>query len=141
MTERREIKGGDEVRLTAAEEEFVRRLAEAYAVPPLSPSRRVAFNAALERRLEQRRRRGRRAPLAGLAAVAALALLVTVRTWTGDQIVQPLPQSASTPRSAAVASLNTPEQALLAMLAEPSAEMDEALPDDYQAIESVFLGS
>ncbi len=141
MTERTEIKGRDEVRLTAAEEEFVRRLADAYAVSPLSPSRRVAFNAALERRLEQRRRRGRRVPLAGLAAVAALALLVTVRTWTGDQIVQPLPQSASTPGTAAVASLHTPEQALLAMLAEPSAETDEALPDDYQAIESVFLGS
>lgn len=123
-----------QLELAPEEAHFVRRLADAYAPRPASPQERVAFRAELDRRIERGRSRPWLPALGGVAA-AGLALALV------------LGQTGSAPAPAPGASLadTSPEEALLALATAGSdtlegEEGDENLPDEYEAIASLFLG-
>ena len=131
--------------------EFVERLASHYAPPPLSPGQRAAWHTALEARLEKRRRR-RTLFVPGLAtatlAAAALVFSLGGRFGLGPSVspVRPAPGvSTEAPRAAAESlesgHLDDWEYYLLAFQPADSEEEEQhdLLPDDYVAIESVFL--
>lgn len=123
--------------LTPEEERFVRRVADVYQSPPLSPARRVAFGRALEERVARaQRRRGGPALVAGaVVAASALLLFAVMRSPEGE----PAPRVALGETAGAGATA-TPEEAILALATESVADRDASLPDDYAAIESLFLG-
>lgn len=129
MTEERT---GADRPLAPEDAEFVRRLAGAYAPRPATPQERVAFRASLDRRLE-RGGRGHWIPVLGGLVAAGFALALVL----GQTVSAPAPGGSFTD--------TTPEEALLA-LATVNADTleeeggDEDLPDDYQAIASLFLG-
>jgi len=118
--------------LAPEDAEFVRRLADAYAPRPATPQERVAFRASLDRRIERAPRRPWLPVLGGVVA-AGLALALVV----GQTGPAPAPDGSLAD--------TTPEEALLALAtvsADAFAEAagDEDLPDDYEAIASLFLG-
>jgi hypothetical protein len=124
------------------ERAFVRRLADAYAPPGLSPAERVAFHARLDERIARRRRARRwRMGLAGSAVVATLALFVFGRPRT-----EVTPEGAGDMRVTALASRTlvedptTAETAILALVADAPDGQDDAFPEDYLAIEDLLLG-
>lgn len=119
------------------EQAFVRRVAELYTAPETSASRRVAFNARLEERLARRQRWSWRPALASAVAAVALAVLAVGRL--GGPAVSPGTGAAGRPPAVA-ADAETPERALLALAAEGAPDQEEELPEDYLAIESLFLG-
>lgn len=128
-----------------ADTAFVERLAAYYAPPPLTPSRRAAFDAALQARLEKRQRVWSRLTptLAAGMAAAVLALSLSGRFGLDSRT----PASHTQAGLAVVtqpAHRDTWEDTGLALNAvsdeEEGAEDDNTLfPDDYLAIESAFL--
>ena len=120
---------------------FVRRVAEIYAPPQLTPSQRAAFHAALEARLRSEPRRGRILwGFAMLATAAALVLVLRVmpdRTQTATMTHASDPASEQTFSGAASAQ----EAAILALALDSETAGSDALPPDYEAIAGVFLGS
>lgn len=124
-----------ELPLAAEDAAFVRRLADAYAPPAAAPQERVAFRAALDRRLERERRVPWLPALGGVAA-AALALALVLGA-PGSRAPAPSPAPPTTQTRA------TPEEALLALAAlgeDAGDEGSESLPADYEAIADLFLG-
>jgi hypothetical protein len=125
---------------TAAEQDFVRRLAEVYAPPPRTAAQRVAFQAKLDERLRQE---GRRSRLRfGLVAVAsAAAALLVLRALPERKLLAPVgvPEIAESAPTRAAA--GPQEEAILALSIGAETTTDEALPAEYEAIAGVFLGS
>lgn len=127
----------DRPNLTRDEEEFVRKLAGVYAPPEPTAAERVAFNAALEARVARRRAR---APWRPMLAAAALAAVVAIFLF--PRAVTIAPQGEGDAPEIASASPTTPESVILTSLrGDPPSAEEEAFPDDYLAIEDVFLGS
>ncbi len=137
--------GADDVR-------FVARLRQHYTPAPLTPARRVAFDAALEaRRARRDRGLGFAFPLGVAAAAAALAVALL---WTPDAPAPeaPAPVARVAPEAglpATTAREDWAETLLLAdaarfdpLAAEPedaAVEDGEILPVEYAAIAGVFL--
>jgi len=118
-----------------SEEEFVERLAAAYAPAPMTAGERAAFDTSIRARLERRTRRPMLVPAIGAAAAAGLVWLVLSLT-TG-----PISLPGEEGSTAMVASSWEDELFLSNDLsASEDREESEALPDDYLAIASVFLG-
>jgi anti-sigma factor RsiW len=125
----------DRPNLSRDEEAFVRKLADSYVAPELSPNERAAFHVALEQRLARRRAVQHWRPvLAGGAVAAALAVLVLAR---GGDVAPP---AAENQRVVARKSSTTAEGVILAMATESPSEQEAELPEDYLAIEDVLLG-
>jgi hypothetical protein len=125
----------DRPSLNRDEEVFVRKLAESYVAPELSPNERAAFHAGLERRLSRRRIAERWRPLlAGAAVAAGLAVFVLAR---GSDVAAP---TAADRQVAASRTTTTAENVILAMTTESAGEREAELPDDYLAIQDVLLG-
>lgn len=120
-----------------ATEAFVRRVNEAYAPPPLTPARRVAFHARLDERLERGARPRWGARLAAAGAVAA-ACVLTLRLASDGRLAVPLVPPPVVPTATTIAS---PDEALLVLATESETSDEETLPADYEAISSVFLGT
>jgi hypothetical protein len=108
---------------TSDDAAFLRRVADAYAPPPMTPSRRVRFDARLGERIAPARQPWL-AWVAGATAAATAGLLV-VATWTTSPPAQP--EVAAAPAR--------PSAVVLAELYDPApADFDATLPADYQAI-------
>ncbi len=118
--------------LEGAAKEFLGRLSKAYTPDPMSAGERAAFDQAIRSRLERPRRRPLLIPAIGAAAAAGLLWLVV------SQSIVPTPPPAEE-GFAAVAAGSWEDEVFLS--SDLSASEDrEALPDDYLAIASVFLG-
>jgi len=121
--------------LEGAEEEFVERLAAAYAPAPMSAAQRAAFDEGIRARLERPWRRPLLMPAIGAAAAGALVWLVI------SQTIGPTPLPGQEHSAAVLASSWEDELFLSSDLsASEDREESETLPDDYLAIASVFLG-
>jgi len=107
--------------LAPGDAELVRRIAAEYQPSEASASARVAFRAGIDARV--RRRQMRRVWVAGLATASALALFASLRTAPVVPTALPGDPDGG--------------EALLALAT--SADEEEALPADYQAIEDLFL--
>lgn len=123
---------------TPDDEAFVRKVAGLYSPPELSAARRSAFDARLGERLAHRRRWSWGPVLAGTAAVFALALLLLLageapRPGEGPES---LTAQGSAPRPVRIQT--TAEEAILALTASAT-PVEEELPEDYEAIENLFL--
>ena len=142
----------DRPRLEPKEERFVERLAGSYAPPPQTPAERVAFDQALAARLQRPPAlpglAGRRwlSPAFAVAAAAGLAWLVI---WQSNPLQSPLegsPQAEEAGPTLAVAgdAGDVWEEELFLSDDLSSAEardLGAGLPEDYAAIQLVFLGS
>ncbi len=126
--------GDERAPLEGAAEEFVDRLAEAYAPEQMSTAERAAFDAGLRSRLG-RRRRGPVLIPALAAAAAALLLWFMVSDSTG-----PVRLPGEAEPGAMVAGTWEDELFLSSDLSvSEDRDESEALPDDYLAIASAFL--
>jgi hypothetical protein len=115
-------------RLDRDAQDFVRRIADAWAPAEMSAAERTRFDARLAERLE--RGRGRRVPwrvAAGAAGAAVGLLLARWRPW-----LEPSGPVAAAPAGDA--------ELILAFAREPEAgeAADAELPDDYQAIAALL---
>ncbi len=130
----------DELRLASDDEAFVRRVADAYAPSPRTAAQRVAFQAKLEERLQAEGRS--RSWMWGVAAVAtAAAAFFLLSEALDSQIEEPSPQQAiAISKPLPTGHEEAQEDAILAIVIDPDATSEEVLPEDYQAIASVFLG-
>ena len=110
--------------LNGEQRRWIERVSRAYRAGPMPAARRSAFSAALEERLQRPDRRPLWGAL-GAAAVAALAAL-----WLG---VPGAPESAGPGVESALRELS--------LAADPWREegLDDSLPEEYLAIESLFL--
>lgn len=117
----------DRDRLAPDDAAFVRRVADAYAPPPQSPSRRAAFDAELEARVA--RDRWRFVPWAAAAAVAGAAALLVLALLPAT----PAPQVAREPLDAAAE-----DEFVLAIGGEAPEEFADGLPEEYVAIAGVL---
>lgn len=149
--------GADVPELSPADARLVSRIEESYRAPERLPAARVAFQDALDARLARGRgglvAAGRARAFAGVAAVGALGVLawaIFAGLGAGDALEpdRNVAQRSSTPVVVAMAESGgiepanfeaTPEEALLA-LSEDGTESLGELPDDYEAIASLFLG-
>ena len=113
--------------LTPDEQRFVTRVAGAYQAPQRSPARSAAFQRTLEERVARPRAARWLPAFAGAIAVAVLAWLAI-----GVGIEPSMPGEQ--------ARIATAEEAILALSADEESE-EEALPEEYVAIASLFLGS
>ena len=148
----------DEIRLSPGDARFVEKLAEAYAPERLTAEERIAFNAALEARLQERRRSARLVPaLAGAVAAAAVAWLLLPGATPppseprASAVVAgadaPVPMQAGATEAGAALELGAFdavdwELELLdsdTLLDDDGGAAEDLLPDDYLAIASVFL--
>ena len=126
--------------------EFVKRLADHYAPPALSPGQRAAWDAALAARLETRRRA---MLLPGLATAAlATTLVFGLGGWFGFETDDPSVRPASVVSAAATRPLvvsaeesvsDLPDWEYLLAFQPADDEEDGQLPDDYMAIARIFL--
>jgi hypothetical protein len=115
-------------RIDQDDKAFADRLADHYAPPPWTSAKRVGFDEALRARIERPQRRGFAVPALATVAVAAL-VWVSFSHWpAGDE---PNPAAASVWES----------ELFLSSDVSPLDDRDdnEALPDDYLAIASLFL--
>jgi hypothetical protein len=131
MTHSKEPSDGEAAELTREEQRFVARVADVYHTPPLSPSRRVAFQTQLDARIARRGGARLFPALAGALGAAALTWLVLVGLGSPTDKLEGEPPTA---RAA------TAEEAILALSADEEIE-DESLPEEYVAIASLFLDS
>ena len=153
----------DEIRLSPDDARFVEKLAETYAPERLTAEERIAFNAALEARLQERRRSARLVPaLAGAVAAAAAAWLLlpgatpppseprATAVVAGADASVPLEagaMAAGATEAGAALELGAFdavdwELELLdsdTLLDDDEGSAEDLLPDDYLAIASVFL--
>ncbi len=137
----------DRVELNEREERFVDHLAIEYRAAELTPSERVAFRDELDRRLEAHARtRGWQRASGVATAVLVIALVWSLGT-VGPAVDESGVEVAGEVPPEAVSIETTPEEALYALIHEPAESIvaldEEAmdLPDDYEAIASLFLGS
>jgi len=153
-------------RVDRRDQELVDRIRATYRAPERSDAQRAAFRARLSERLRQEGDRDRPtwvlglAGLAGFAVAAAIVLLVTVGgTGIGEPEPTTIVRDEGAPsleaRGEAESSATLVEDAIavLALGYEYDYELEDgtgtsqpddlgaALPDDYAAIESLFLGS
>ena len=112
--------------MTPEERRFVARVAGAYQAPPRSPARSAAFDRVLEERLSRPRAPRWIPALAGAVAAAAIAWLAVGVGLDGAPTE--------------TAQVATAEEAILALSADEESE-EEALPEEYVAIASLFLDS
>ncbi len=119
---------------------FVRRIEESYRPEQLSPSRRVAFRAALDARIH---RTPTRELWTVLATASAIALALVLLRVSGGPIVPtgaPAPVVAhATSRDPGAAAGDDTMLLALAMSDDSDDENDASLPDDYAAIADLFL--
>jgi hypothetical protein len=120
----------DRPALGPEDETLVRRVADAYRAPAMSAPARRAFDARLDERLA-RRRSPRLRPWLVLAPAAAVAL-----TWL---VLARAPLERTHPDAAAVAAADDSDLEATLVAANDS-DSDDALPDDYEAIATFFLG-
>ena len=124
--------------LDHVEEQFVRRLAAHYAPEPLTPSRRMALDAAFWARIQ---RQPRQAWLTPAVAMVAVALLITCLSWS-SLFIPPAPHDGPQVSLTTRSSTGPLEYELLyARDLTDTAERDDGaiLPDDYLVISRVFL--
>ena len=121
----------DDERTRVDEEEkgFADRLAAHYAPPPWTSAKRVGFDEALRGRIERPQRRGFLVPAVAAAAAAALVWVSFSLRPAGDE-------------SNPVAASAWESELFLSSDVSPLDDRDdsEALPEDYLAIASLFLG-
>ncbi len=143
MSERRS--GPDTVELEREERAFVERLASEYRAPRLSPARQVAFRQELDRRIGARVQRWQWISGAAVAAGVAAVLLVSRGDVSSvEQEPVKVARELDSPAAAQMSSASTqttPEEALFSLAFEPLSDETADLPDDYEAIASLFLGS
>ena len=125
--------------LDRAEEQFVARLAAHYVPKPLTPARRVAWEAALWARLQRPRHRMRLAP-----ALITVAVAVVVVWLTWPRLFMPAPSGGGEPYLSVAGTSNSGQWAydlLYPRELTGATERDESaiLPDDYRMIAQVFL--
>ncbi len=126
----------DRPRLDREDEAFVARVAQSYAPPPLSASQRAALDDALSARLQRPPRRGLFVPALAAAVVAGLLLL----TFPPSLDLLRGPGGEGT--DSVVASVWEAELFLSSdVSASEGRDEGEGLPEDYLAIERIFLGS
>lgn len=134
--------------LSPEEKEFIHRMADLYAPPPMTPRQRTAFNRALEKRLSRNIRVSFFHPVT-IAATACVAVLVwfTLQRQSGF-----LPDPSSevaiiTQQEEATADIE--EATLLAYAyynpefygeenTDDSEDDEQFLPDEYEALATVF---
>ena len=116
------------------EEEFVERLAVAYAPTPMTAGERAAFDAAIRARLERPTRWPMLVPALGAAAAAALVWFVF--SQTSGPISPP-----GREESAAVVASSWEDELFLSSDLSASEDREESatLPEDYLAIAGAFL--
>jgi len=114
-------------------EALVRRGAGAYAPPPMTAAQRTRFDAGLEQRLRGAASR----PASWLVALAAVTAAVFLAIEHGGAPARPASERAAL---APIATTASAEDVILAVATPPVAEVDEALPEDYQAISYLVLG-
>jgi hypothetical protein len=133
---------GDKTSLNPNEQEFVEWLARDYAPKPMTPAERVAFDGALENRLERSRRRW--VPVSAMVAAAAAAAAV----WLFFSASVETPAPGGEDLSVVVADASTGGVRLEELMwdydsvyssEEPDADESNALPEEYGAIASFFL--
>ena len=117
----------DRDRLAPEDAAFVRRVADAYAPAPLSPTRRAAFDAELDSRLA--RDRWRFAPWAAAVVVAGAAALLVLAHLPAAPV-----QEVADTQDDAIAE----EEFVLALSDGSSDAFENTLPTDYQAIASLL---
>jgi len=106
---------------------FSDRLAAHYAPPPWTPAARAGFDEALRARIERRPRRAWLVPaLAGVAAALVVGIGLSLRP-------------AREPAVPVVAGVWESELFLSSDVSPLDDDDTEGLPDDYQAIASLFL--
>ena len=121
----------DELRISAGDARFVRKLDALYRPPVPTAAERARLVARLEQRIA--RGRGRRPWLLGGAAAtlaAAGAALVLALLPQGE----PSGPAASEAVYAAADEPASPEEALLLLANGPLEDPDEAMPEDYQLL-------
>jgi len=116
-------------RMDPGDKGFAGRLAAHYAPPPWTSAERAGFDAALRARVERPQRRGLLIPALATAAAAALVWVSFSLRPAGDET------------NPVVASV-WENELFLSSDVSPLDDRDdsEALPDDYLAIASLFLG-
>ncbi len=122
-----------------ADEVFVERVREHYAAPALSHSQQAAFDRRLEARLT-RSLRSSGIPLPIASMVAAGLLLGLLSVFRGpDRIHDPIEPSVFATNDEA---LDLRSESVLGVFAFGiESEVDATLSEEYEAIESLFLGS
>jgi hypothetical protein len=121
------------IRLSPDDEVFVRRVAAAYAAPPMTGPRRARFEARLDERLAGGLSRAGPWLVAATVCAGLLALVM----WRAPLSLR---GAASAPDAASVASAASSEEVILALATLPAADADEALPDDYRVISDLLAG-
>jgi len=124
---------------TQSRQQFVTRRAAHYVPKPMTPARRVAWEAALWTRLQEPRRRTWLAPVLTTVVVAVVVCWLTL-----PRLFMPMPRGGGEPR---ISTVETPSLTQWAYeLIYPreltgASEHDESaiLPDDYRMIAQVFL--
>jgi hypothetical protein len=131
--------------LSPEEKDFIHRVADLYAPPPLTPTQRTAFDRTLEKRLS----RGARASFLRPAAVLATACVAVLVWLTMHRQSVFLPSGEPSPEATIVAqedaAAGTEETTLLTYAyynpefygeeSEEDSEDDEQfLPDEYEAL-------
>src|SRR5215472_14075721 len=125
--------------LDRIEEQFIAHLATHYVPKPMTPARRVAWEAALWARLEKPRRRIRLAPA---LITVMVAVVVTWLTW--PRLFIPASSGRGEPHLSVTGTPNLGQWAYDLLYPHEltgAAERDESaiLPDDYRMIAQVFL--
>ena len=136
--------GGVPDMLTPADASLVEQISELTRAPEMTPARRVAFHRALDEKLAERSTRFAW-PAVGALVAASAAVLLWIRLEPGPMLQEAAP-SRSEPAVAAIEKPSEPAadavEALLYLTSDDAAEQreDGSLPEDYAAIESIFLG-
>ncbi len=125
---------------TPDDEAFVRKVAGLYDPPELSEARRSAFDARLEERLSHRRGWSWKPVLAGVAVFLAVALLLLRAGEAPRTGASPEGLAAQRPVAPVERAETTAEDAILALTTVTAASAEEDLPEEYVAIETLFLG-
>jgi len=124
--------------LTREDEDFVKRVAEIYAPPPLAPAERAAFDEALLGRLRRRQAARHWLTLVWLpaAAAAGLAAVWLFSGWPGSDRLVPSDDIAP-----ALGARAWEEEVFLdaGFFETEQSDESELLPEEYIAIASVFL--
>jgi hypothetical protein len=107
--------------------DFIRRVGDAYAPPPLTPARRTRFDAELETRIA--RDRWRFLPWGVALATAGAAALLLITRFAS---VAPVTEATVADQA------DTDEAFVLALAGGSPDELDAELPADYQAIASLL---
>ena len=138
---------------------WIAQIRDSWSRPPLTPNQRVAFDGRLDERLRGNRRADWLFPAGVVATAAILGVVVlksTLLPGTPTESVELLRASAQagssgiaevappdeflTARDVAEAWIEFGDEACASEASGPTDASDVSLPDDYAAIESLFLG-